>query len=84
MSDVRVWVGGALKPSDFIGALTDFGPGRSAIGGNSSAAQLVVHEVGGHWADVLCSPSATVVSAGPWRWAGVRDARAGATAGGMS
>jgi len=44
MGDVRVSVSGALKPSDFFGALTDFGPGRSAIGGNSSAGHLVVHE----------------------------------------
>ncbi|MFI7065191.1 hypothetical protein ACIBL3_29650 [Kribbella sp. NPDC050124] len=39
-------------PEQFIAGLTDFGPGRSKIFGNSHDDYLVVHDQGPDWADV--------------------------------
>ena len=39
-------------PEQFIAAVTDFGPGRSKIFGNTDDSQLVVHDSGPDWADV--------------------------------
>ena len=39
-------------PEQFVAAITDFGPGRSQIFGNTDDGQLVVHESGPGWADV--------------------------------
>ena len=47
-------------PEQFIAGLTDFGPGRSKLFGNSTDAYLKVHEKGSRYADV------TEGSAGIW------------------
>ena len=39
-------------PEQFIAGVTDFGPGRSAIFGNTDDGQLKVHDSGPTWADV--------------------------------
>jgi len=39
-------------PEQFIAGVTDFGPGRSDLFGNTDDSQLVVHESGPGWADV--------------------------------
>ena len=39
-------------PEQFLAALTDFGPGRSQLFGNSHDDELVVHDLGPHHADV--------------------------------
>jgi hypothetical protein len=39
-------------PEEYIAALTDFGPGRSKVFGNSADADLTVHSEGAHHADV--------------------------------
>src|SRR3954453_18770901 len=39
-------------PEQFIAAVTDFGPGRSELFGNTDDSQLVVHDTGPDWADV--------------------------------
>jgi len=39
-------------PEQFIAGVTDFGPGRSKIFGNTDDGQLVVHDSGPGWADV--------------------------------
>ena len=40
------------SPEQFIAALTDFGPGRSKIFGNSADSELKVHDQGPGFADV--------------------------------
>jgi hypothetical protein len=42
----------SVTPEQFIGGLTDFGPGRSELFGNSSDDYLEVHDQGPNWADV--------------------------------
>ena len=39
-------------PEQFVAGLTDFGPGRSKLFGNSSDEYLKVHDRGPHQADV--------------------------------
>jgi hypothetical protein len=39
-------------PRQFVAALTDFGPGRSKVWGNSADSYLKVHDQGSHEADV--------------------------------
>jgi len=39
-------------PAEFVAALTDFGPDRSELFGNSSAEYLKLHDAGPDWADV--------------------------------
>ena len=52
MGRVHVRAHGAFPPERFVAALTDFGPGRSAIWGNSDEGRLTVHERGNTWAEV--------------------------------
>jgi hypothetical protein len=40
------------SPEQFIAGVTDFGPGRSEIFGNTDDRQLKVHDSGPDWADV--------------------------------
>ena len=47
-------------PEQFVAALTDFGPGRSEVFGNSKDDQLKVHSVGSTEADVTEGASAGV------------------------
>jgi len=47
-------------PEQYVAGLTDFGPGRSKLFGNSADDQLVVHSESAHHADV------TEGSAGAW------------------
>ena len=42
----------AATPEQFIAGLTDFGPGRGKLFGNSTDAYLKVHEKGTNYADV--------------------------------
>lgn len=52
MGDVRVSATGRFAPERFVAALTDFGPARSTLFGNSQDGYLQVHEVGPDWAEV--------------------------------
>jgi len=52
MGDVRVRATGRFAPERFVAALTDFGPRRSTLFGNSQGSYLTVHEVGPDWAEV--------------------------------
>src|SRR3954449_5170501 len=40
-------------PEQFTAAVTDFGPGRSELFGNTADGQLKVHDQGPDWADVI-------------------------------
>jgi hypothetical protein len=60
-----------LTPEQYIAGLTDFGPGRSKLFGNSADEYLTVHQRGGSLADV------TEGSAGIWErlhydWSDIR------------
>jgi hypothetical protein len=52
MGSVHVRAHGAVPPDRFIAALTDFGPGREQVWGNSDPRHLVVHDRGATWAEV--------------------------------
>jgi hypothetical protein len=52
LGEVKVSARGHFPPDRFIAALTDFGPERSRIWGNSSPGSLEVHEKRDTWADV--------------------------------
>ena len=52
MGRVHVRAHGAVSPDRFVAALTDFGPGRAEVWGNSDPGRLVVHDRGDTWADV--------------------------------
>ncbi len=52
MSVSQVSVVGKFAPDRFVQALTDFGPDRARLWGNSSPGHLVVHDRGPSWADV--------------------------------
>jgi hypothetical protein len=52
MGRVHVQAHGAVSPERFVAALTDFGPGREEIWGNSDPAHFVVHDQGATWAEV--------------------------------
>ena len=52
MGRVHVQAHGAVPPERFVAALTDFGPGREEIWGNSDPKQFVVHDQGVTWAEV--------------------------------
>jgi hypothetical protein len=52
MGRVHVRGHGAVPPEAFVAALTDFGPGRQQIWGNSDPQRLVVHDRGDTWAEV--------------------------------
>jgi hypothetical protein len=52
MGSVHVRAHGSFPPDVFVRALTDFGPGRGDVFGNSEAGHLQVHDRGDTWADV--------------------------------
>jgi hypothetical protein len=52
MGRVHVRAHGAVPPDRFVAALTDFGPGRQEIWGNSDPSHLAVHDRGDTWAEV--------------------------------
>ena len=52
MSTIQFKETTTATPEQFIAALTDFGPGRSEIWGNSADDQLKVHDEGPNHADV--------------------------------
>ena len=58
MGRAHVRAHGAFPPERFVAALTDFGPGRDEIWGNSDPRHLVVHELGDDWAEVTEGSSA--------------------------
>lgn len=60
MSTIRLHQTTTATPQQFLDALTDFGPGREALFGNSADAYLQVHELGTDHADV------TEGSGGAW------------------
>ena len=60
MSTIRLHVTTTATSEQFLAGLTDFGPGRSELFGNSADKYLKVHDRGPHEADV------TEGSAGVW------------------
>ena len=52
MGRVHVRAHGTVPPERFVAALTDFGPGREEIWGNSDPKHFVVHDQGATWAEV--------------------------------
>ena len=52
MGRVHARAHGSFPPDVFIGALTDFGPGRAEVFGNNAAGELRVHDRGETWAEV--------------------------------
>jgi hypothetical protein len=52
MGRSHVRAAGAVPPARFIAALTDVGPGRADVWGNSNPRDLMVHDRGDSWADV--------------------------------
>ncbi len=52
MSTIHAHATTTSTPEQFVDALTDFGPGRSKLFGNSADDYLVVHSRGDHEADV--------------------------------
>ena len=60
MSTIRLHLTTTATPEQFLAGLTDFGPGRSELFGNSADKYLKVHDRGPHEADV------TEGSAGVW------------------
>jgi hypothetical protein len=52
MSTIHLHQTTALTPEQYVAGLTDFGPGRSKIFGNSADDYLKVHEKGSTYADV--------------------------------
>ena len=52
MGRVHVRAHGSFVPDVFTAALTDFGPGRAEVFGNTAADALEVHERGETWAEV--------------------------------
>jgi hypothetical protein len=61
MGSVHLRAHGAVAPERFVAALTDFGPGREQVWGNSDPGHLVVHDRGATWAEV------TEGSGGVWQ-----------------
>jgi hypothetical protein len=60
MSTIHLHAISTASPEQFLAAVTDFGPGRSKIFGNSADSYLKIHAQGPHSADV------TEVSRGIW------------------
>jgi hypothetical protein len=52
MSTIHLHVTTTATPEQFLAALTDFGPGRHELFGNSADDYLKVHDLGPDWADV--------------------------------
>ena len=53
MSTIKMHATTALTADQYIAGLTDFGPGRSKIFGNSADSELKVHDQGPGFADVI-------------------------------
>ena len=68
MGRAHVRAHGSFPSEQFVAALTDFGPGRSAIRGNSCPSHLAVHDRGPTWADV----TEVADTGGVWRAAIIR------------
>src|SRR3954452_7384934 len=52
MSRIHATAITTATPEQFVAGLTDFGPGRSQLFGNSADGYLTVHDQGPDWADV--------------------------------
>jgi hypothetical protein len=52
MSTIRLHQTTRLTPEQYVAGLTDFGPGRSKLFGNSADEYLKVHHLGSSYADV--------------------------------
>ncbi|HWD78003.1 MAG TPA: hypothetical protein VG497_03955 [Kribbella sp.] len=52
MTTIHLRANTTVTPEQFVGALVDFGPGRSELFGNSADRDLVVHDKGVDHADV--------------------------------
>ena len=52
MSTIKMHATTVVTPEQYIAGLTDFGPGRSKIFGNSADSELEVHDQGPGYADV--------------------------------
>jgi hypothetical protein len=52
MSTIRLQQNTTATPEQFLAGLTDFGPGRSELFGNSADDYLQLHDQGEHFADV--------------------------------
>ena len=52
MATIRFSTTTTATPEQFIAGVTDFGPGRAEIFGNTDDSKLVVHDSGPTWADV--------------------------------
>src|SRR4051812_31096245 len=52
MATLHFYAKTTSTPEQFLAALTDFGPGRSKLFGNSADEALKVHDQGPDWADV--------------------------------
>jgi hypothetical protein len=52
MATIRFSTTTTATPEQFIAGVTDFGPGRAEIFGNTDDSRLVVHDSGPTWADV--------------------------------
>jgi hypothetical protein len=52
MATIHFTASTTATPEQFIAGVTDFGPGRSEIFGNTDDGRLVVHDSGPDWADV--------------------------------
>src|SRR5262245_44469703 len=52
MSTIHLHETTTSTPEQFVAGLTDFGPGRSKLFGNSADDYLKVHDLGSTWADV--------------------------------
>lgn len=64
MATIRIREHGNFPPERFVGALTDFGPGRSELWGKSQSGFLEVHGQGEGWAEVTEGSS---VAGGIWQ-----------------
>lgn len=64
MATIRIREHGRFPPERFVAALTDFGPGRSELWGNSQSGFLEVHREGDGWAEVTEGSS---VAGGIWQ-----------------
>src|SRR4029079_18084900 len=53
MSTIHLHQTTTLTPAQYVAGLTDFGPARSKVFGNSADEYLKVHSKGGHDADVI-------------------------------
>jgi hypothetical protein len=52
MATIHFTTDTTATPEHFVAAVTDFGPGRSQLFGNTDDSQLKVHDSGPDWADV--------------------------------